>query len=243
MAGVKNILLSYRHRQVLPSSLFCKDSTFKIFLAHLKAHCHRIITLPGWRGPQEISSPDSTLNSGPGYSEFFPENLQGLKDGTSFTVLMRQSPVLLISLVSPCAHYLLSTCHRLLWRVQSRLHNDPAGTGGWCQPAALQPSVLSSTNVVPSVPPHMTARTVSGASDEVSQVLTTCWCLCRIGRPRTRCSITRFSLLSAEQRIGIIPSLHLLALSLVTETRMMLTIFAARAHCWLILHALPHEEA
>lgn len=43
MAGIKKILLSRRHKQALPPSLFCKDPTFSIFLAHSKAHCHRII--------------------------------------------------------------------------------------------------------------------------------------------------------------------------------------------------------
>lgn len=43
MAGIKSILLSCRHKQALSPSLFCKDPNYSIFLAHLKAHCHRII--------------------------------------------------------------------------------------------------------------------------------------------------------------------------------------------------------
>lgn len=137
MAGVKIILLLADTGKYFPSSLFCKNSTFSIFLAHLKAHCHRIITLSGWRGPQETSSPDLTLNSWPGYSEFFLKTSKVRKIAQAspslWDNLLYSLYPLWTSTVSPCAHCLLSTCHRLLRRAQLCLHNDAAGTGGWCQ--------------------------------------------------------------------------------------------------------------
>lgn len=90
----------------------------------------------------------------------------------------------------------------------------------------VPPKVISPPGSTSSGPNRASTPDLSQLEGPSSSL---CW-----GEPNTQTEVSRWDLVSAEQR-GIVPPLHVLTISLSIPLSMLLAISPDRAHWWLML--------